>query len=182
MLLLYGGILGGCATSSTDVFRDPTMDFGSIKTVAVMPFANFAKDQMAADRVRDVFTSMLLSTGSLYPLPPGETARGISSVGIVYAPAPTIDEVIKIGKMIKVDGVFTGVVREYGDVRSGLAMADVISLSMQLTETQTGRVVWSASSTKGGIGIMERLFGGGGKPINEVTEKAVNALITSLYE
>lgn len=181
ILLLYAVILEGCATSS-DVFRDPTMDFGAIKTVTVLPLSNFAKDQLASERVRDVFNTMLMSTGSLYPLPPGETARGISSVGLLIASAPTTDEIIKLGKTLKVEAVFTGVVREYGDVRSGSSTADVISVSMQLAETQTGRVVWSASTTQGGIGIMERLFGGGGKPLNEVTEKAVNDLINKLYE
>ena len=181
MTLLCLGGLGGCATSS-DIFKDNTMDFGSIKTVAVLPLTNLTKDQLAADRVRDVFSTMLIATGALYPLPPGETARGVSSVGIASFTAPTTDEVIKLGKVLKVEGVMTGTVREYGDIRSGSSVADVISISMQMFETQTGRVVWSASTTQGGIGIMERLFGGGGKPLNEITEKAVNDLIYKLYE
>lgn len=181
MTLLCLGGLGGCATSS-DTFKDATMDFGSIRTVAVLPLTNLTKDQLAADRVRDVFSTMLIATGALYPLPPGETARGVSSVGIASFTAPTTDEVIKLGKTLKIEGVITGTVREYGDIRSGSSMADVISVSLQMFETQTGRVVWSASTTQGGIGIMERLFGGGGKPLNEITEKAVNDLIYKLYE
>lgn len=174
-------VLGGCA-STGDIFRDPTMDFGSIRTVAVMPFINLSRDQLAAERVRDVFSTALMSTGAIYPLPTGEIARAIGSIGLSNATTPSVDEMVKLSKALKADAVITGVVREYGDIRAGNATADIISLSMQLVEGQTGRVVWSASSTRGGIGIMEKLFGGGGKPINDVTEKAVNDLISKLFE
>ena len=62
----------------TDVYRDSNMDFGSIKTIAVLPFANLARDQMVAERVRDVFINRLLSTEAVYVLPIGEVSRGIA--------------------------------------------------------------------------------------------------------
>jgi polysaccharide biosynthesis protein PelC len=174
-------MLGGCATSG-DTFRDTTMDFAAIKTVAVMPFANLSRDQLAAERVRDVFSTSLMSTGSIYSLPSGEIARAINSIGLGNATTVSAEDTVKLCKALKADGIFTGVLREYGDVRSGNATADVISLSLQLIEGQTGRVVWSASTSQGGIGLMEKLFGGGGKPLNDVTEKAVNVLISKLFE
>ena len=170
-----------CAASS-DVYRDENMDFGSVRTVAVMPFTNLSKDQLAGERVRDVFTTLLLASGALYAVPPGEVARGVAAAGLAYATTPTPDEIMKLGKMIKVDAVITGVIREYGEIRSGTATADVISVSMQLVETQTGRIVWNASSTKGGIGMKDRLFGGGGKPLNYLTEECLNEIITKLFE
>jgi hypothetical protein len=53
---------------------------------------------------------------------------------------------------------------------------------MQMIETQTGRVVWAASSTKGGITFGDRLLGGGGEPMNVVTEKAVDDIIDKLFK
>ena len=41
-------------------------------------------------------------------------------------------------------------------------------------------VVWSASSTKGGISFWDRLIGGGGEPANKVTEQAIDALLDKL--
>lgn len=175
-------IAGGCASTAGDLYRDATMDFGSIKTVAVMPFANLSRDQLAGDRVRDVFNTMLMASGVVYSLPTGEVARGIAAAGIANPSSPSPEDVVKLTKMLKAEAVVTGLVREYGDVRSGTASADVISLSAQMIEGQTGKVVWSASSTKGGIGVVDRLFGGGGRPINDVTEKAVNDLINKLFE
>jgi len=158
------------------------MDFGSIKSVAVMPFANLSKDQLAGERVRDVFNTMLMASGAIYSIPTGEVARGVAAAGIANPASPSPDDVMKMAKNVKVDAVISGVVREYGDVRSGTASADVISVSLQMMEAQTGRVVWSASTTQGGIGMMDRLFGGGGRPLNDVTEKAVNELINKLFE
>lgn len=169
-----------CPAQVTDVFRDPRMDFGMIQTVVVLPFANLARDQVVADRVRDVFINKLLSTEAVYVLPVGEVGRGLGSLEIGDPTAPTSEQIIKLGAFLKADAVFTGVVREYGEVRSGTTSANVISMSIQLIEAQTGRIVWSGSSTKGGISFMNRLFGGGGQPLNVVTEQAIDALFDKL--
>ena len=58
------------------------MDFGMIQTVAVMPFANLTREQVVADRVRDVFINKLLSTEAVYVLPVGEVGRGIAKTEI----------------------------------------------------------------------------------------------------
>jgi hypothetical protein len=158
------------------------MDFGAIRTVAIMPFANLTRDQLAGERVRDVFMTMLLATGGVYVVPQGEVARAALTAGIINPAAPTKEEILKFAAFVKAEAVITGVVREYGEVRSGTASANVISLSLQMIEAQTGKIVWSASSTKGGIGMKERLLGGGGEPLNESTEKAVKDVINKLFK
>lgn len=170
------------AMRAHDVYRDPNMDFGSIQTAAVMPFVNLSRDQLAGDRVRDVFITMLLSTGSVYVLPPGEISRGILQAGIVNPGQPDIEETKRFAAAVKADVVITGVIREYGEVRAGQAAANMISVSLQLVEAKTGRTVWSASTTEGGIGLSDRLFGGGGKPMNGITQKAVNDLLDKLFK
>lgn len=134
------------------------------------------------ERVRDVFMNMLLSTGGVYVLPPGEVARGISRSQIAEGAAPSIEEIKKLGAVLGADAVVTGVLKEYGEVRSGTAAANVISLSLQLIEVQTGRVIWVGASTKGGITTKDRLLGGGGQPMNQITEEAVSELIKMLFQ
>jgi hypothetical protein len=172
----------GCGSPSLEVYRDQNMDIGSVYTVAVMPFVNLSRDQLAAERVRDVFMTMILADGRVYVVPPGEVARQVSMVGIVNSSSPTNEDVIRLGKILKTQGIITGVIKEYGEVRAGSATANVISLSVQLTEVDTGKVVGSVSSTKGGIGFVERLFGGGGEPMNVVTEKAIKDVIRKLLQ
>jgi hypothetical protein len=174
--------LAACAHSKSDVFRDQSMDFGAIQNIAVMPLSNQAREQTAADRVRDVFINKLLATGAAYVLPVGEVKRGITRAGISDPTAPSPEEIVKFAGIVKADAVITGAVKEYGEVRSGTSSSTVIALSMQMLEAQTGRVVWAASSTKGGITFGDRLLGGGGEPMEIVTEKAVDDIIDKLFK
>ncbi len=173
--------LTACAGSG-EFYRDSNMDFGSIQTVAVMPFANLTRDNAAGDRVRDVFLNKLLATGAVYVVPYGEVAKGVGRAEISNPVAPSPEEVVKLAGLIKVSAVITGVVREYGEVRSGTSAANAISMSLQMMEGTTGKVVWTASSTKGGINMWDRLFGGGGRPMNDITESAVNDVINKMFK
>ena len=170
----------GCASGGTK-YHDRNMDFGSLRTVAVLPFANLTRDAAAGDRVRDVFSNMLLATEAIYVLPAGEVSRGLGRVGTANPSAPNVEEVVKLGQLLKVEAIFTGVVREYGEVRSGSATGNIASLSVQLQETATGKVVWAGSTTMGGVGFGDRLIGSGGTPVNYVTEEAVNDLLNKLF-
>ncbi len=173
-------LLSACAT--TDIYRDPNMDFGAIQTIAVMPFLNLSRDNIGGERVRDVFINKLLATGAVYVLPIGEVARGVARAEIQNPAAPSAEEVVKLSGLIKAQAVITGVVKEYGEVRSGSTSANVLSVSLQMMEGTTGKVVWTATSTKGGISMLDRLLGGGGQPMNDITEKAVNDLVDKLFK
>jgi hypothetical protein len=162
-------------------YQDKAMDMGAIKTVAVLPFANLSRDAMAGERVRDVFATALLASGAVYVLPAGEVGRGVSRSAVAVPTAPSTEEVVRLGKTLAAEAVVVGVLKEYGEVRSGTSSANAISLSVQMIETQTGRVVWSASSTRGGIGFWDRMLGGGGEPMNEVTEDAARDLLRKLF-
>ena len=176
-------LIFGCMTKNTapTKYHDPNMDFSNIRTIAVMPLTNLTPDRLAAERVRDTLINNLLSTGTVYVIPPGEVARGVTRAAITNPAAPSSQEIAKLAAIVKADAVITGAVREYGGVRSGTTAANVISLSLQMHETSTQRVVWTASATKGGVSIWDRLFGGGGKPMNDVTEAAINEIINKLF-
>jgi len=171
-----------CGHSGGRKYLDPNMDFGSVKTVAVLPFQNLSRDNLAGDRVREVFANMLLATGAVYVVPQGEVARAIVRTGLANPTAPSVEETTKLAAALKVDALITGVVKEYGELRSGTASANVCALSAQMMETATGKVVWAASTTKGGVSMGDRLLGGGGAPLNDVTEAAVNDLLEKLLK
>jgi len=176
--------LAGCASKGAAAARyhDPNMDFGAVRSVAVLPFQNHSRETSAGDRVRDVFATMLLATGSMYVVPQGEVQRAVARGGIQGASAPATEDVIKLGQALKVDAVITGVVREYGEVRSGSTSAPVAALSVQMQETATGKVVWSASTSQGGLSVSDRLLGSSGSSMNQVTEAAVDDLLNKLFK
>jgi len=182
ILLCFIAIFLVACAGKTEIYRDQNMDFGAIQSVAVMPFVSLARDNIAAERVRDVFINGLLATGAVYVVPVGEVARGTARVEIATPATPSPEEVVKLATVIKVQAVVTGVLKEYGEVRSGTTSANIVSVSLQIMEAQTGKVVWSASSTKGGINILDRLFGGGGQPMDTITKKAVDDLINKLFK
>jgi hypothetical protein len=163
-------------------YHDPNMDFSLVQKVGVLPFTNLSQMTAAGERVRDVFSTMLQAGGSIYVLPPGEVARGVDRAALVKPSTPTGEECVNLGKILQTDAVITGVVREYGEVRSGSVSANVVSISVEMMETQTGRVVWSASATRGGISASDRLFGGGGEPMDEITSEAVRDLLDKLFK
>ena len=174
-------LASGCA--KTKAYQDRNMDFGAIKTVVVMPFWNLSSNQQAADRVRDVFANALLATQAVYVVPTGEVARAATRLGLATPATPSTEEVVKIGAMLKADAVITGVVKEYGEVRTSAAASNVVSVSLQMQEAGTGKVIWSGSSTKGGVTWGARLLGtGGGEPMNSVTEQAVDDLLQQLFQ
>jgi len=180
-ILLSLFLLASCA-STHDKFHDQTMDFAAVRSVAVMPFANLTNDKLAGERVRDVFITALLSTEAMYVLPTGEVARGVSRAGVADPTSPSPEEAKKLGELLKVNAVVTGVVREYGEARSGSTSANLVSLSMSMMEVDAGKVVWTAAATKGGISVWDRLFGGGGEPMNVVTKRAVDEILDKLFK
>lgn len=175
--------VAGCASSGAyDVYRDEHMDFGLVRTVAIMPLVNLTKDEHAGERVRDVLFTMLMASSGIYAVPSGEVARTISMTGAAVPSAPTPAEVVKLAAALKADAVIVGVVKEYGEVRSAGASAATISVSFRIMEGANGRIVWSASSTQGGVGMKDRLLGGGGVPMNVITEKAIDDILEKLFK
>jgi hypothetical protein len=164
-------------------YTNTGMDFASIRSVAVLPFWNLSKEPQGADRVRDVFSNGLLATNAVYVIPTGEVARAVNRLNIATPVTPTTDDVVKLAQLLKVDAVITGVLKEYGEVRSVSASSNVVSVSVQMQEGSTGKVVWSGTSTKGGIGWGSRLLGAtGGQPVNDVTEQVVDDLLSQLFQ
>lgn len=176
-------LVSGCAqTGGSSSYKNTLMNFAAVQSVAVLPFQNLTSDDAAAERVRDTFMGMLLATEAMYVLPPGEVDRGIERVSPRNPAKPTVEKIKSLGQVLQVEAVITGVLREYGQVRSGQTQANLISLSVQMVEVETGNVVWSGDSTKGGIGVSDRLLGGGGAPMNQVTKDAINDLLDQLFK
>ena len=181
-LVLLASAAGCSSRHQAEVtFHEPTMDFSLVRKVAVIPFANMSTTQTADERVRDVFMTMLQATAQMYVLPMGEVQRGFSRVEMPNPTAPSDQEVVALAKVLGCDAVITGSVLEYGEARSGSAAAGYISVTVQMLEAGTGKLVWSAQSTKGGITAADRMFGGGGQPMNVVTADAVSQLLDALF-
>ncbi|HET7784861.1 MAG TPA: penicillin-binding protein activator LpoB [Myxococcales bacterium] len=173
-------LAAGCSHGSQ--YKDKAMDFAAVRTVAVLPFQNLSATPAGGERTREVFSELLFASGAVYVLPSGEVARGIGKANLGNPTAPSAEDVVNLGKALAAQAVITGTVKEYGETRSGSSTGTVISVSVQMLETSSGKVVWQASTTRGGIGFWTRLVGGGGDPMNNVTEDAVRDLLGKLFK
>ena len=175
----------GCAAKKMGgaTFHEQAMDFSLVHTVAVLPLSNLSPTQTADDRVRDVFMTMLQAQGGgIYVVPLGEVQRALTRVEMPNPAEPSAQNIVELGKILNADAIVTGTVLEYGEGRSGSASGNYVSLSAQMLECKTGKLVWSAQTTKGGVSTADRMFGGGGQPMNVVTAEAVNDLLDSLFK
>ncbi len=180
LLICFVVSLAGCGGHST-VYHDKNMDFGAIHAVAVLPFVTLQGGSNSAEMLRDDLMNSLMATGAFYVVPSGEVAHGIAISGMQNPAQPTVDDVKKFCSLEKVNAVITGVVKEFGSIGSGATSSNEISVNLQMIEGQTGRVVWSADTTLGGVTIFDRLFGGGAQPMDNISQKAVNDLIKKLF-
>lgn len=164
-------------------FHESAMDFSLVHTVAVLPFSNLSSKQTADERVRDVFMTMLQAQGGgIYVVPLGEVQRALSRVEMSNPAQPSTQNIVELGKILNADAIVTGTVLEYGEGRSGTAAGNYISVAAQMLECKTGKLVWSAQTTEGGVSAADRMFGGGGQPMNVVTAQAVNDLLDKLFK
>jgi hypothetical protein len=184
LVAVLAGAAGGCSTTRglSSTYRDPEIDLSLVQTVAVLPFVNLTADDKAGERVRDVFSTMMQATGAVYVVPPGEVAKALGRTRTASGSDPSPEEITAIGSSVKADVVVTGVVREYGQVRSGNSTANTIALSVKIFATESGKVIWSGASTAGGVTASDRFFGGGGEPMELVTEDALTDLIDQIFQ
>jgi len=183
--LLLAAVLGlaACASkrSGDTTYKDPSLDLDLVQTAAVLPFVNLCSDDKAADRVRDVFSTMLQATGRVYVVPPGETAKAMLRTQTGRNEEPSTEVIMAVGKAVKAEVVITGVLREYGLVRSGNSQANAIALSIKLYESEGGKLIWSGSTSEGGVTMGDRFLGGGGEPMEKVTEEAVETILDQMF-
>ncbi len=106
-----------CSTVINKNFKE--LDKG--KTYAVLPFKNYTETPMAGHRVASVIEAVLLSKG--YPIVKAEEGDKIHH---------------------KADYIIRGTVNEYG-YKAGLEGKPVVSISLYIYDTKTGKLVYSGS-------------------------------------
>ena len=149
----------GCAT--TEEFVRPGVDFRKYKRIAVLPFSDYPLQIGSGIQVADIVAMELLKCGidvvdrsSINQILNEQTA-GLSGV---------IDESTtpKVGKLLGVKGIMTGSINEYGTTVTNIQLVQGASpaympvstagITLKLIDTETGQIVWSASSRGSEIG------------------------------
>lgn len=175
-------LLAGCSGSGATVFLHPDYNFQFVERVAVIPFENLSKSQGAGERVTRVFLTELLAAKAFDVVEPGEVSRVLEKFSTVRTGQLTQEEIVAIGKELKVQSLVLGTVAEMTAVRSGSGENSTVTLVTRMVETETGQTVWSATRTSRSGGFWSSLWGTSGKSESEVIRDCVRGMLHSLIQ
>ena len=170
----------GCARPQ--FFIHQTYDFSVVKKVAVLPLENLTTDQLAGERVRKAVIAELLAAGVVDVIEPGQVNRALNQLNIQSVTAISVDDLKKLGASLGVQALFLGSLDVYDRISLGGGSFPEITISLRALDPATGTIVWSATHSGGGVGIVGRLFGFGGDTMSEATQKTIRAALATLFK
>ncbi|PKK85085.1 MAG: hypothetical protein CVT49_00660 [candidate division Zixibacteria bacterium HGW-Zixibacteria-1] len=175
-------LIGGCGGMSPSVFIHDEYNFQYLERVAVVPFDNLSSDQGAGARASRIFISELLSERAFDVVEPGEVTKALEKYATVRTSQLTKEQIINIGKELKVQGIILGNVTEVSTFRSGASTTNTVTMVVSMVETETGMTVWSATNTSGKKGFFSSLFGTGDKSESEAMRDCVKGTLKTLIK
>ncbi|MFQ6008668.1 MAG: hypothetical protein ACE5K8_06920 [Candidatus Zixiibacteriota bacterium] len=129
-------------------------DLGYYQRVGVIPFSNFSSDRNASTKMTSSFVTELLMLNTVSVVGSGDFDRVVKEVVkkdvIDVFEELSSEEVKQIGEKAQVEGIFVGVVKDFGMVRSGQEEFPLVSVIVRFLDSQTGQVVWSYETTRKG--------------------------------
>jgi len=186
LLLATEVALSGCGgTMKATQFTNPNFNFAFLQRVAVLPFDNQSNDRQAGPRATRLTITELLASGAVEVVEPGEVQMALNQVtgtALGRSVLPSTEQVISLGKTLKVQGLIIGTVTQSESLRSGSVPIPVVTLDMHMVETETGATVWATTHSEKGGSFSARVLGTGGEPIAETTRKCVQAALATLVK
>ena len=154
VLLLYG-----CGARQNDAtFVRQETDFGFVTRVAVLPFENDTDDQFAAQRIRDITMTQILSMGIFDVVDKGVVDSTLREMAI-DKDKPINSPILKrLGQRLGVQAFIHGAVANLGGGRSGAFSYPEVSLTMKLIDSESSLVLWQSSAHRNGYSVWQRLF------------------------
>jgi len=163
---------------------NPTANFSYIKKVAVLPFSNFSDDKFADEKVRNALTMELMSRHVFDVLEHGEVSKvfnflreeGVDDGRIVQLDKETMK---LLGGKLGVQAIIMGSVDEYSGKRGGFSN-NVVSISVKMLDTDSGVVLWQASTSEVGSGAWRQMLGMEQLDMSILTNNAVKKILGTL--
>ncbi len=175
-------VISGCRSNAPVYHISEDIDFSYYKRVAVVPFDNLTNDKYADEIVRQVVVSELLASGLVDVVFPGEVKSAIAELGIKSVSTLTASQIKSLCNTLKAEALIVGAVEEYGEVKMGNISAPQVTISLMMTDANTGSIVWSITKTRGGASFMARHFGAMHETLSETVLLLVRESIRTLYK
>lgn len=179
VLLLGALALAGCGGVRATRYVNPDFSFAFVERVAVLPFENFSSEPDAGVRATRLLITELLASGAVDVVEPGEVNAALNRLPGLTTP-PSNEQIIALGKSLKIQAVITGSVNQSETIRSGTVMIPVVTLDTHMVETETGSAVWAVTHTEKGAGMGAKYLGTASEPISQTMRRCVKQIVKKL--
>lgn len=180
ILVLLSGLLGGCSTAK-QAYLEETLDLGYVQRVAILPLENHTSEKFAAERLRDVFTTELLSQRIFDVVEKGDLNHFLREE-VSEAESYNLDAALarRLGQALSIEAYLAGSVDDYTEMRNGSYSYPVVAVTLRLVDVKTGRIIWQASGSTSGYSTWGRVFGFASDSVNEVSFRLAKDLLKTL--
>ena len=147
----------GCA--GPNHYTNRRADLSGLRKVAVLPFDNMTDERLAGEKVQRLFVTELLNAGTFEVIEPGRVIRVLRDEKIESPGAMSPEDVQRVGRALKADGLVLGTVLELSEAKGAQGAAPVVTIQLKLVETGTGTTVWAATRQRTGATFGSRFLG-----------------------
>ncbi len=173
----------GCGGKGVPSFYiNPDVDFSFIKRAAVLPLDNLTNERFAGEAVRHVVISELLASGLVDVVVPGDAMAAVENLKLKPGQSLNAEQIKAVGKALKVQAVILGAVEKYGEARMGNISAPEVTITLMMSDTSSGSIIWSVTRTRGGADFWARHFGARSETMSETTLNVVREALHTLYK
>jgi len=173
--------LSGCASGPTTSFVNENVSFGYIQKIAVLPFENHTQTSFAEERIRDIVTTEVLSTGLFDVVEKGDLERFLREEMVVREHY-SLDQATakRLVPRLNAQAYLAGSIDDFSEMRNGPYSYPMVAVTLRLVDSESGKIIWQASGHESGYKTVDRLFGLASDDANQVSFKLVRRLLDTL--
>jgi len=181
LIIVYVSCFSSCKGMPAN-YINPNFDFSLIQRIGVLPMENFTQDNNAGEKIRRVVVNEILSSQFLDVVEVGQVNRAIKEAKVEDLFNMNKEEYKNVGESLETQLLIKGSVGTYGASNIGGASISQVSVSLIAIDISSGEIVWSASGSKSGAGIIEKIFGISGPSLPQVARECVADLVNTLFQ
>lgn len=156
-------------------------EISRIKKVAILPFKNITVRRNAGRIITNLFATELFNSGLCQIVEIGNIREFFIQQRIRKKAEVDLDTIKILGIQFGLDAVILGVVEEYYQEGGGMRETNPrVSLSAQILDTKTGKILWKCHHRKTGDDYIILLDWGKVRTVTLLAQKVIQEMIATI--